>query len=183
MLGILLSCRYVMLGILFSCKYVMLGILLSCRYVMLGILLSCKYVMLGILLSCKYVMLELRWLQHLRSRCWAAPQPSLLGTKALLAIRSGRPFGQLLISTFPTPHNTIFSQIKTVFGPRGPLGLPSSVRSPVRSPVCKKNLDQLYSSINHQTLSGAWLVVSGGVWIMYGGVWWCLMHVWWCQCI
>ena len=46
-------------------------------------------------------------------------------------------------------------------GPRGPLGTPSSVRPSMG----KKNLDQLYSSINH-----ARLVVSGGVSSMSGGV-------------
>ena len=61
----------------------------------------------------------------------------------------------------------------------------------VRPSVRKKNLDQLYGSINHhrttasanlkETLSGAFLVVSGEVWSISGGVWGFLMHVWWCQ--
>ena len=54
----------------------------------------------------------------------------------------------------------------------------------LRSPVRKKNLDQLYSSINHHrttaNLSDNVWCMSGGVWIMSGGVWSCLMHVWWC---
>ena len=65
------------------------------------------------------------------------------------------------------------------------------VRPFARPPVCKKNLDQLYSSINHHrttanlshivwcmsgsclVVSGSCLLVSGGVWCMSGGVWWC----------
>ena len=57
-------------------------------------------------------------------------------------------------------------------GPRGPLGTPSLVSLPVGA----KNMDQLYSSINHHkttanlSLSGACLVVFGGVLCMSGGV-------------
>ena len=58
-------------------------------------------------------------------------------------------------------------------GPRGPLGTPSSVRPSVR----KKNLDQLYSSINHHRTTAN---LSDIVWCMSGGVWWCLDYVWWC---
>ena len=58
-------------------------------------------------------------------------------------------------------------------GPRGPLELPSFVRPPVR----KKNLDQLYSSINHHRTTAN---LSDIVWIMSGGVWWCMDYVWWC---
>ena len=62
-------------------------------------------------------------------------------------------------------------------GPRGPLGLPSLVRSSVRPSVRKKNLDQLYSSINHHRTTAN---LSDIVWCMSGGVWWCLDHVWCC---
>ena len=58
-------------------------------------------------------------------------------------------------------------------GPRGPLGLPSLV-SPF---VGAKNLDQLYSSINHHRTTAN---LSDIVWCMSGGVWWCLDYVWWC---
>ena len=53
-------------------------------------------------------------------------------------------------------------------GPRGPLGTPSFARSPVG----KKNLDQLYSSINQQRTTAN---LSDIVWCMSGGVWWCLV--------
>ena len=47
------------------------------------------------------------------------------------------------------------------------------VRSSIRSPVGKKNLDQLYTSINHHrttaNLSDIVWCVSGGVWSMSGG--------------
>ena len=56
----------------------------------------------------------------------------------------------------------------TFLGPRGPLGLPSFARSPVR----KKNLDQLYSSIIHHRTTAN---LSDIVWCMSGGVWWCLV--------
>ena len=47
----------------------------------------------------------------------------------------------------------------------------------VRPPVGKKNLDQLYSSINHHRTTAN---LSDIVWCMSGGVWWCLDYVWWC---
>ena len=54
----------------------------------------------------------------------------------------------------------------------------------VRSLVGKKNLDQLYRSINHHrataNLSDIVWCMYGGVWSMSGGVWWCLILVWWC---
>ena len=53
-------------------------------------------------------------------------------------------------------------------GPRGPLGSPSFVRPPVGA----KNLDQLYSSINHHRTTAN---QSDIVWCMSGGVWWCLV--------
>ena len=43
-----------------------------------------------------------------------------------------------------------------------------------------KTLISLNHCLRHCALSGACLVVSGGVWSMSGGVWWRLMHVWWC---
>ena len=58
-------------------------------------------------------------------------------------------------------------------GPRGPLGTPLSVRPSVG----KKNLDQLYSSINHHRTTAN---LSDIVWCMSGSVWWCLEYVWWC---
>ena len=66
---------------------------------------------------------------------------------------------------------------QSFLGPRGPLGLPSLVRPFARSPVGAKNLDQLYSSINHHRTTAN---QSDIVWCMSGGVWWCLEHVWWC---
>ena len=51
------------------------------------------------------------------------------------------------------------------------------VRPSVRPFVGEKNLDQLYSSINHHRTTAN---LSDIVWCMSGGVWWCLMHVWWC---
>ena len=65
-------------------------------------------------------------------------------------------------------------------GPRGPLVPPLFVRGTVRA----KNMDQLYSYLNHHRTTtnlsdfvlcmsgGVWwfLVVSGGVWRMSGGV-------------
>ena len=53
-------------------------------------------------------------------------------------------------------------------GPRGPFGTPSFVRSSVG----KKNLDQLYCSINHHRTTAN---LSDIVWCMSGGVWWCLV--------
>ena len=50
-------------------------------------------------------------------------------------------------------------------GPRGPLGLPSSVRLSARG---AKNLDQLYSSIAHQRTTAN---LADIVWCMSGGVW------------
>ena len=44
------------------------------------------------------------------------------------------------------------------------------VRPPVRPSVGKKNLDQLYSSINRQRTTANLSDI----------VWWCLEHVWWC---
>ena len=64
-------------------------------------------------------------------------------------------------------------------GPRGPLGLPSSVRPPARPCARKIWISCIALEIitgplpTYQTLSGACLVVSGGVW-------WCLDYVWWC---
>ena len=52
-------------------------------------------------------------------------------------------------------------------GPRGPLGTPLFARPPVG----KKNLDQLYSSINQQRTTAN---LSDIVWCVSGGVWWCL---------
>ena len=54
------------------------------------------------------------------------------------------------------------------------------VRPPVRPSVGKKNLDQLYSSINQQRTTAN---LSDIVWCVSGGVWWCLVvsgGVWWC---
>ena len=82
-----------------------------------------------------------------------------------------------------TSERAIVPRTFIFFGPRGPLGLPSLVSLSVR----KKNLDQLYSSLNHHrttaNLSDIVWCMSGGVWIMSGGV--CCMSggVWWCQCI
>ena len=42
----------------------------------------------------------------------------------------------------------------------------------VRPSVRKKNLDQLYSSINHHRTTAN---LSDIVWCMSGGVWWCLV--------
>ena len=74
--------------------------------------------------------------------------------------------------------------IYSFLGLRGPLGTPLSVRPFVRPPVGKKNLDQLYSSVNHHrttaNLSDIVWCMSGGVWWCLEHVWWCLMHVWWC---
>ena len=58
-------------------------------------------------------------------------------------------------------------RITRFLGPRGPFGLPSLVRPFVR----KKNLDQLYSSINHHWTTAN---LSDIVWCVSGGVWWCL---------
>ena len=58
--------------------------------------------------------------------------------------------------------------VRQFLGPRGPLGLPSLVSSPVGA----KNLDQLYSSINHHRTTAN---QSDIVWCMSGGVWWCLV--------
>ena len=57
-------------------------------------------------------------------------------------------------------------------GPRGPL-VPPLI--PARGPVRAKNLDQLYSYINHHRTTTN---LSNIVWCM--SVWWSLMHVWWC---
>ena len=51
------------------------------------------------------------------------------------------------------------------------------VRSFVRPFVGAKNLDQLYSSLNHHRTTAN---QSDIVWCMSGSVWWCLEHVWWC---
>ena len=62
-------------------------------------------------------------------------------------------------------------ELQLVFlGPRGPLGLPSFVRLSTRPSVRKKNLDQLYSSINHHRTTANLSDI----------VWWCLDYVWWC---
>ena len=47
----------------------------------------------------------------------------------------------------------------------------------IRPFVGAKNLDQLYSSMNHHRTTAN---LSDIVWCMSGGVWWCLEHVWWC---
>ena len=93
----------------------------------------------------------------------------------------------LTVINFPLFHRilpTVFNivsfsvnKISTFLGPRGPLGLPSSVRPSDRPPVCKKNLDQLYSSINHHRTTAN---LSDIVWCISGNVWWCLEYVWCC---
>ena len=59
-------------------------------------------------------------------------------------------------------------------GPRGPLGLPSLVRPSARGQEKSGSAVLLYKSsqdhCQHQTLSGACLVASGGVCSMSGGV-------------
>ena len=55
----------------------------------------------------------------------------------------------------------------------------SCTTSDPRGPVRAKNLDQLYSYINHHrttvNLSDIVWCMSGGVWSMSDGVWWCLV--------
>ena len=53
------------------------------------------------------------------------------------------------------------------------IGTPSFPRPSVGA----KNLDQLYSSINHHRTTAN---LSDIVWCMSGSVWWCLEYVWWC---
>ena len=65
-----------------------------------------------------------------------------------------------------------------LLGPREHLVTPLSVVA------VRKNLDQLYSSINHHrtttNLSDIVWCMSGGVPSMSGVVWWYLEHFWWC---
>ena len=48
---------------------------------------------------------------------------------------------------------------------------------PVDPWMCAKNLDQLYSSLNHHRTTTN---LSDIVWCMSDGVGWCLEHVGWC---
>ena len=51
--------------------------------------------------------------------------------------------------SLPPPTTTLPALIVGFLGPRGPLGTPSSVRPFVRSSARKKNLNHLWSLINH----------------------------------